>query len=489
MNINIPRGCEIVCFAMNESSPDRERMQALANRYRCNVFGCSEAKASTLVREHNFSTWRGFRQCLLEKTVGGILDYFWLQGNYYKDRYGMNWLTMIPRAMRELPNLEWFILPVDASGNLHQMFQEKEEKDFKFEKMTRALAERIHPLVLATADTQKKFRDVDFSVHWRYLDAKFPFLLIQRLDPKEAPKRGPVVQARGPKKVQRIRNCKEIGVVNPSGRESQRTFCTRDEVVRFVPKSRRYISSETMIRKLHPNARNEILVQLGLAEEVRRPAPRKLLCDNTQGFADRVRCIYRQRKKFELGILGGMPGTMNPASMIEIFKEFQKVPGFYFIDCGASFGITVLQAACLDKYKKALGVELAKSQGDVLYQQFAQYAEQTGVDQDKVQMFFDQDATQFEAKEFGLDPGALHNAHVFTFWEGWRQESKQTLLKKFREWGVKCICIAGRSRDNTQDPEDILKWLGKDMYKHVITLTGLKMQKETKQAHFFVRRE
>jgi hypothetical protein len=146
-----------------------------------------------------------------------VLDYFWLQKNYYNDRYGTNWLKEKTLALfKHAKNLQTMIMPVDASsvnhtrfgggqqespGSLWDQWKEHCEDDsitqlyaeagLRLDSLTMDEAEHVHPLVIPTLSCDKELRMTKGGQEGRFhsyqsnkwLPLRGPaFLCITRLD-------------------------------------------------------------------------------------------------------------------------------------------------------------------------------------------------------------------------------------------------------------------------------------------------------------------
>lgn len=128
-----------------------------------------------------------------------VLDYFWLENNYYTNRYGRNWQEKTQMLFTYLSDLQYIILPCDRlSGELaedfsisnQQNFPHPGNKELHVHLLTSEQARQCHPLVVATclARTKllklKKSHDTHSRVHEaqeaQYLARDFPFLCISR---------------------------------------------------------------------------------------------------------------------------------------------------------------------------------------------------------------------------------------------------------------------------------------------------------------------
>ena len=141
-------------------------------------------------KEHNFKTWRGLQPCVTPHTCGILLDYYWLQCAYYRQQYGIDWLsTKAPAAFHRCPRLRFMILPYDKdSTDLITQVMEGGAAALKaagleMANMSDKDAKSLHPLVLATAQVAKKSkeqRDEARTQEARYWRSPEPFLVIYR---------------------------------------------------------------------------------------------------------------------------------------------------------------------------------------------------------------------------------------------------------------------------------------------------------------------
>lgn len=126
-----------------------------------------------------------------------VLDYNWLEKDYYKNRYGLNWVDKVSECFNTLSELRHCILPCDRFGELKQMFKIKTSKSFDMpisahtklycHLLTESEAINCHPLVVATRLVKDKLQEqrVYESQRAKYLAKDFPFLLITRDDTKD----------------------------------------------------------------------------------------------------------------------------------------------------------------------------------------------------------------------------------------------------------------------------------------------------------------
>lgn len=126
-----------------------------------------------------------------------VLDYNWLEKDYYELRYGLNWVDKVCECFNTLSKLRHCILPCDRFGELKQMFEIKTSESFDMPKrtntklhchlLTESEAINCHPLVVATRLVEDKLEEqrVYEPQRARYLAKDFPFLLITRDDTKD----------------------------------------------------------------------------------------------------------------------------------------------------------------------------------------------------------------------------------------------------------------------------------------------------------------
>lgn len=139
---------------------------------------------------HNFKTWRGLKPVVGPSTVGIMLDYFWLQSQYYAHTYGTDWLTSkAPQAFAAAPRLAFILLPYDRdSSDLAAMLADGGSAALRAAGLAHAdvsddEARELHPLVLATAATARgrpAFRAEAAGQVARYWRTGAPFLVIYR---------------------------------------------------------------------------------------------------------------------------------------------------------------------------------------------------------------------------------------------------------------------------------------------------------------------
>jgi hypothetical protein len=234
---------EIVCLAFGDSEPDVARLCALAETLRVRPSPFVDTPFNSLVghplspppldpsptiiavsNKHevstiedqpfthldaDFKTPRGLLRCLSPATRIVVLDFFWIPPLYFAIRYGTNWLTeKLPQCFSSFPRLETVVLPVDKFGGAmagmlaNPKGQEALRKaGIGVRRMSRAEAERCHPLVLATARAAEDEEDRKAyglgEEGWRYVDDEFPFVVFQRLGAGSAGGLGPAASSAG----------------------------------------------------------------------------------------------------------------------------------------------------------------------------------------------------------------------------------------------------------------------------------------------------
>ncbi len=185
---------EVVCYAFTSSYHDRARLNALADLLPLDeIIAVGEmAKSDTTsgiryeIREHNFRTMRGFKAAVRSNTTCIVLDWWWIAPNYFAERYGENWISeKVPWAFSndKIDNLLSFILPNDRFGKMQEMIRKtKLPVTLQAKKLSWAQAKQLHPLVRATENAVKSglITDADEKAQRKYVDADYPFFLIQR---------------------------------------------------------------------------------------------------------------------------------------------------------------------------------------------------------------------------------------------------------------------------------------------------------------------
>jgi hypothetical protein len=94
----------VICLAMHYGlNTDVERMHEIARIYDASIIAVSvsnePAPANKVHVSADFKTVRGLKTLihtihrLTDERIIIILDYIWLQSNYYLEKYGVNWLT------------------------------------------------------------------------------------------------------------------------------------------------------------------------------------------------------------------------------------------------------------------------------------------------------------------------------------------------------------------------------------------------------------
>jgi hypothetical protein len=234
---------EIVCLAFGDSEPDVARLCALAETLRVRPSPFVDTPFNSLVghplspppldpsptiiavsNKHevstiedqpfthldaDFKTPRGLLRCLSPATRIVVLDFFWIPPLYFAIRYGTNWLTeKLPQCFSSFPRLETVVLPVDKFGGaMAGMLANPKGREalrkagIGVRRMSRAEAERCHPLVLATARAAEDEEDRKAyglgEEGWRYVDDEFPFVVFQRLGAGSAGGLGPAASSAG----------------------------------------------------------------------------------------------------------------------------------------------------------------------------------------------------------------------------------------------------------------------------------------------------
>ena len=177
--------------------PDHLRLDEVARRYKhaC-VLGCSEfAAIPPCCRSHIDSH---FKRSLIDALARApsvlLLDYFWLQCNYYVSNYGMDWLDRKCHAAFALgSSVNVMILPVDVGGNMRAMLTTHEPLPVgvRIELISSGDAEEHHPLVRATLGINSELTHLSqnhatcrgrfHEIQVRYLDRLHPFVVIHRV--------------------------------------------------------------------------------------------------------------------------------------------------------------------------------------------------------------------------------------------------------------------------------------------------------------------
>ena len=108
------------------SDSDVLRMKALLRLYKVRITCASEQEAPVDQKPTSspFQLHCDFKQTLFgavdADAVIMMLDYFWLQGNWWSERYGENWLTpkgdcKVLEIFEKIPRLQVCIIPLDSS--------------------------------------------------------------------------------------------------------------------------------------------------------------------------------------------------------------------------------------------------------------------------------------------------------------------------------------------------------------------------------------
>ena len=202
----------LALFAMNrqcridsyEQSSDRIRASALLSMYSCRVVTISECKVEERAKnpdrrlahvEADFKSLRGFKALFkddLERQTMPhfiILDYFWLQRNYYKARYGTNWLSEKLALLLQQPSWIAMILPVDVGPDGHalRMLSNFESSTLRGNVKVERISAQENPLVKATLNANRKIalanKQSCVQIHehqMRFLTTDEPFIVVSR---------------------------------------------------------------------------------------------------------------------------------------------------------------------------------------------------------------------------------------------------------------------------------------------------------------------
>ena len=87
-----------------------------------------------------------------------VLDYFWLQRNYYKARYGTNWLSDKLALLLQQPSWIAMILPVGVGPDGHalRMLSNFESPTLRGNVKVERISAQENPLVKATLNANRK---------------------------------------------------------------------------------------------------------------------------------------------------------------------------------------------------------------------------------------------------------------------------------------------------------------------------------------------
>lgn len=157
--------------------------------------------------ETDFHEERGLERLAIKLSSEGLtssclLDYAWLQSNYYKEqgRYGMNWLPMKIESYRKWTDgkvlrllkagVSEFFLPVDIGGNAVEMILRYERSisadrasapRVRIDTVSMQRCRKFHPLVRSDFSIAEKLtgmaRDPEMQIN-RYLNPLAPFVHI-----------------------------------------------------------------------------------------------------------------------------------------------------------------------------------------------------------------------------------------------------------------------------------------------------------------------
>ncbi|KAH9258361.1 hypothetical protein BASA81_003410 [Batrachochytrium salamandrivorans] len=173
------------------SSSDVVRMRALMDLYKIRVTSASEQEVTTIKNGFGPKHYScDFKQTLLSgidtETVVLMLDYFWLQGNWWDERYGANWISppgtgkcKLVRAFQLCAKLMVCILPLDRDRFMEARAKQhckqfRELAGLEMEYISWSEAQRVHPLCLATEHAKTKYLKLKgekeaFEGHVRYV--------------------------------------------------------------------------------------------------------------------------------------------------------------------------------------------------------------------------------------------------------------------------------------------------------------------------------
>ena len=113
-------GCRYDAPRERPQCPDHVKLDTLASLYpRARVCGSTEFETDAASTSHVSAYWHRSLATVILRTSPTfvVLDYFWLQRSYYRERYGTNWLD---RKLRELLACSQFValfLPFDAGDD------------------------------------------------------------------------------------------------------------------------------------------------------------------------------------------------------------------------------------------------------------------------------------------------------------------------------------------------------------------------------------
>jgi len=158
-------------FAFNRTSEsDAIRMKHLSELYDVRITSASEqgAPPDQTCEESPYHFQCDFKRSLLpgidRDAVVLMLDYFWLQGNWWAERYGENWIQSeakdckVVEVFEHIPNLEVCIIPLDSSTGFmlgrcqdDAILEQLKKHNLCIELIDWSEAQVHHPLCLATS--------------------------------------------------------------------------------------------------------------------------------------------------------------------------------------------------------------------------------------------------------------------------------------------------------------------------------------------------
>ena len=202
-----PRGIRVqrvlYALAMSWHRPrDRTRLQMLKNMHPdtliISVSDCDHTQGSMLHIACNFSSIRGRKSLTRSVTqqrrghhcarILIYLDYFWLQANYYRYRYGMCWLSSTADILLRA-GADEVILPYDggwsnapSGSNMEQMLNGELNKDCTIDFIQ--LQDSLLWMASNQAETIAADNNGDnmFQTH-KFLHPQRPFLLVRKRTP------------------------------------------------------------------------------------------------------------------------------------------------------------------------------------------------------------------------------------------------------------------------------------------------------------------
>lgn len=112
----------------------------------------------------NFKSLRAIRRLIKEYPAPRVLvlDYFWLQQNYYEENYGENWAKKAKMLFEEWSGLEAIVLPIDdPKTRSSSMRKQLKQLDASLSHIEIGPDDDVHPLVRCTRRSESALAAID----------------------------------------------------------------------------------------------------------------------------------------------------------------------------------------------------------------------------------------------------------------------------------------------------------------------------------------